>query len=142
MSDSRDPDLLRTLSETDGASPPPAGAPITAERLHARLRLRRLRALAVSATLLLGGLSTWTLWSQPTRSSDPDRQPTVASDLGAELDELSSRIDRLLGELAAPLPPACTDEKELRFELAQARATGLLAFAASTQTNKKSKEIR
>lgn len=141
-----DPDLQHQLTAADCASPPPPGSPITTARLAARLKLRRVRALATSAAIVLLGLGTWTLFLQPrlpTQTSQPDDSAhnIIASDIHAEIAQIASRIDRLLGDLATPTPEVSTDPKQLRFELATARANGLLAFQSNSQ-HTTSKEIR
>jgi len=134
-------ELLDQLSAVDSASPPPPGPPITAARLTARLKQRRVRALATSAAVVLLGLGTWTLLAQPEPHNDDPVQSSVAADLNAEMAQLADRIDRLLGDLDAPLPEVHTGHKQLRFELATARANGLLAFQSNAD-NTTPKEIR
>jgi len=115
-------EMVRQLCDTDQSLPPPPGHAITTERLRVRLHKRRRRALLAMTTLLLATVSLWQIGSRSTDMRSGDTAELGSDD---ELHALTARIDRLLAELAAPMPEVCRDQQQLRFELANARARSL-----------------
>ena len=125
-------DVLQQLHAADQTCPPPPGQPITSERLQQRLQRRRRKALMVAAALVLTGLGISTLVNTPVAAG---ATTTVDSDLNADLDALSIRVDRLLADLAAPLPSVNNSHEQLRYELANARANALIGMHSSPPSN-------
>lgn len=93
MNRDQDHDLLRALAETDSASPPPAGAQITAALLHARQRRQRLhRGLAATILVAASGL-VFAIARTP--APVPSADPFAVLELQAELEVLRARIATL-----------------------------------------------
>lgn len=140
-----DGDNLRQLVDADLDSPPPAGAPITIERLLARRRrLARRRAFVAAAALaLLAPLAWWssTLAATVARpGEDPRAAATAARPIADELATLTARLDQLLCPPPAPRPFDRSGRRDagrrLRLELALARAAALPDRPSTTPSDR------